>query len=185
VLGSAIERCAWDAAMETLGDERKLRDLVKAHLEEQKGAMNAAEAASLQARIEQLRRVEFKARAEELKAGEVETARFYRQQYNETMQERRGLEAELVTLIGKGATGKVDADAVARSVESARHCNLANRETRPDVQELFQKWIERVDYLAGEADISLRIPLQAVQNCKPQQPAASSFILLKIKRRVA
>jgi hypothetical protein len=46
-----------------------------------------------------------------------------------------------------------------------------------------------VEYFDGEAEITLRVPLAAakamVENCQRQLPNASSFILLKIKRRVA
>jgi site-specific DNA recombinase len=189
VSGPALEQCAWDAAMSVLGDERTLRAAVEEHLEQQKTTANAGEVARLQARIEELRRIEFKARGAELKATEVETAAFYKAQYQEAMQERRFHEAELITLIGKGAAGKVDAAAVARAVQAERHCDLADKNTRCDIQELLQEWIDRVEYLDGEAEITLRVPLAAakamVENCQRQLPNASSFILLKIKRRVA
>jgi site-specific DNA recombinase len=189
VLCKLLDQCVWDAIMETLGNEQTLRAAVEEHMAEQENSTNGKDVARLQARIEELRRQEFKARGEELRSGEVETAELYRGLYKEAMQERRGLEAELLTLVSKGATGKIDTARIARFIKAARRVDLANKETRSDVQELFRECVERVDYLAGAVTISLRVPLdeaeKAGKNCKNQQPVSSSFILLKLNRRVA
>jgi hypothetical protein len=171
VLAAPLEQCVWDAAMETLGDEKTLRANIEVHLAGQRETISEAEVERLKARIAELRRIEFKARSEELRAPDFEAAQFYRQAIHEAVRDRRALEADLAALIGKGALGEVNISDIVEAVQRARKCRPA--EQRAERKALLRDVVDSVVYADGMAEIVLKIPL----NCKVQQPAAGAFRL--------
>jgi site-specific DNA recombinase len=154
-----LEQSTWDAMMNTLGNEKTLVKLVETHLASEKSETAAEDVKRFQQRIMELRQIEFKARREELQSKEIQRAEFYRQQYGEAMAQRHALEAELVSIIGHNATGKVDGKRIARDIERVRKSPIT--EARAEKKELFKLWTQRIDYddVRREAEITLRIPI--------------------------
>lgn len=179
VCASRLEDTVWDAVMGTLSDGPTLEKLIRRHERELAAAHNPREIAKLQARQEELKRREFKARRAALDAPDQETAAFYESEVRDTLAQRNEIQRELAR-IAPAMTGRVDIPAIVAAAKRG-----IAKATRLDKQELLRNALQRVVYANGVVEIELLIPLTGGENCQQGVTPANSFFLLKLKRRVA
>jgi site-specific DNA recombinase len=147
----------------------------------QKASSSQAKRDSLIARSEELRRLEFKARREQLHAKEdEETVRFYAQEIKEIVAQRAQVQRQIDATMP--AIASIDAEAIMRAARKA----FATKD-RAQRQQILRQFVRRItyDYREQTVEIQVAIPIQVANNCQSQQADADSYLLIPIRKRVA
>jgi hypothetical protein len=144
-------------------------------------AQSPSKRAEWQARRDKLTKLIEKARRARLDAEDAEAENFYLQEEKQAMAHRQEIDRQIAEV--EPVLSLPDYGQLAQWVETGRRCK-----DRSLKQSLLRKAVEKVAYHEGVADIHLKIPLRAAKqnaNREHREPNVSTFISLKIQRRVA
>jgi hypothetical protein len=178
VKAEVLDEAVWNGMIEGLTVQ--LPGLVSEYRGQIGITVDTAELERLKADEQRLVTKKNEARDKELYADDADDKHYYAARVAEFKGQLALLRRRIASFTAEADVIEVDTAAISEEIRAAMRTQV-----RSERRELLVGWIHEVHYAHGEATITLRVPLKPVVNCERDQHHVDSYILLKVKRRVA